>query len=81
MTNSLIATILYGVLFSGIQYYEYTVAPFSINDSIFGSLFFLLTGFHGCHILIGSIFLIVCLLRHFKYHFTSTHHVGFEAAI
>ena len=80
MTNSMMATIGYGVFFTCIQYYEYTVAPFSINDSIFGSLFFMLTGFHGLHVLVGSIMLIVCLVRHLKYHFTNTHHVGFEAA-
>jgi len=80
VTNSLLATIGYGLFFSSIQYYEYAVAPFSINDSIYGSLFFMLTGFHGLHVLIGTIFLIVCLLRHLKYHFTTSHHVGFEAA-
>jgi cytochrome c oxidase subunit 3 len=56
------------------------VAPFSINDTSFGSLFFVLTGFHGIHVLIGTIFLIICLIRHLDYHFTSYHHVGFEAA-
>jgi cytochrome c oxidase subunit 3 len=81
MSNSLWATIGYGMLFTCIQYYEYTVAPFSLNDGIFGSLFFVLTGFHGLHVLVGSIFLAVCLLRHINYHFTSNHHVGFEAAI
>jgi heme/copper-type cytochrome/quinol oxidase subunit 3 len=81
MSNSLWATIGYGTLFTCIQYYEYTVAPFSLNDGIFGSLFFVLTGFHGLHVLVGSIFLAVCLLRHINYHFTSNHHVGFEAAI
>jgi len=81
MTNGLLATIGYGILFTSIQYYEYTVAAFSINDSIFGSLFFMLTGFHGIHVLVGTIFLIICLLRHFKLHFTINHHVGFECAI
>lgn len=47
--NSLVATILYGIIFTFVQGYEYNVAPFSINDGIFGSLFFLLTGFHGFH--------------------------------
>jgi heme/copper-type cytochrome/quinol oxidase subunit 3 len=48
-TNGLVATITYGVIFTCIQAYEYNVAPFSINDGIFGSLFFMLTGFHGIH--------------------------------
>jgi heme/copper-type cytochrome/quinol oxidase subunit 3 len=59
----ILSTVLYGLLFSLIQYYEYLEAPFNINDSIYGSLFFLLTGFHGAHVLVGSIFLFVCLLR------------------
>lgn len=80
ITDSLIATIVYGLFFTSIQYYEYAVGPFSINDSSFGSLFFMLTGFHGIHVLIGTIFLIVCLFRHLNYHFTDYHHVGFEAA-
>lgn len=81
MTKGLYATIMYGLLFTSIQYYEYTVAPFSINDSLFGSLFFMLTGFHGLHVLVGTIFLIVCLIRHLKLHFTINHHVGLEASI
>ena len=48
-TNGLIATIIYGLIFTVVQAYEYNVAPFSINDGIFGSLFFMLTGFHGFH--------------------------------
>jgi heme/copper-type cytochrome/quinol oxidase subunit 3 len=45
----LVATITYGVIFTFVQAYEYNVAPFSINDGVFGSLFFMLTGFHGFH--------------------------------
>jgi heme/copper-type cytochrome/quinol oxidase subunit 3 len=80
-TNGLIATISYGVIFTFIQSYEYIIAPFSINDGIFGSLFFMLTGFHGIHVLVGSIFLLVCLHRQLKYHFTRRQHVGLECAI
>ena len=79
--NGLIFTILYGIIFIFVQAYEYSVAPFSINDGIFGSLFFMLTGFHGFHILVGTIFLIVCLYRQINYHFTRRHHVGLEASI
>jgi len=81
VTISLIATIAYGVLFSLIQFYEYNVAPFCINDSIYGTLFFVLTGFHGLHIVVGSIILVVCLIRHINYHFTTTQHVGLECGI
>jgi cytochrome c oxidase subunit 3 len=80
MTNGLAVTILYGIIFTGIQYYEYCTAPFSVNDSVSGTLFFLLTGFHGFHVLVGSIFLIICLFRHYNYHFSTNHHMGFECA-
>lgn len=81
VTLGIIATVLYGAVFSAIQYYEYVEAPFNINDGIYGSLFFMLTGFHGFHVAVGSIFLFVCLIRHINYHFTATQHIGFEAAI
>jgi cytochrome c oxidase subunit 3 len=78
--NYLIITIFYGVIFTFFQAYEYISAPFDISDGIFGSTFYLLTGFHGFHVLIGTIFLIVCLYRQLMYHFTRTSHVGFECA-
>lgn len=74
-------TVLYGFLFTIIQGYEYCYSDFSMNDGIFGSLFFLLTGFHGLHVFIGAIFLSVCLYRQVQYHFTRQHHVGLEAGI
>jgi cytochrome c oxidase subunit 3 len=61
-----------------LQGYEYTVAPFNISDSVYGSVFYMTTGLHGSHVMIGTIFLTVCLYRHISYHFTRTHHVGFE---
>lgn len=73
-------TIVYGSIFTIVQGYEYTVAPFSLNDGIFGSLFFLLTGFHGLHVFIGSLFLFICLVRHLQYHFLVNQHIGFECA-
>lgn len=73
-------TVLLGAIFTALQVYEYIEAPFNISDGIYGTTFFMATGFHGAHVLIGSIFLFVCLIRLIKYHFTSTHHVGFEAA-
>jgi len=77
----LIITICWGVLFTGCQYIEYIDAPFSIRDNVYGSIFFLLTGFHGAHVLIGTAFLFVCLIRHINYHFLDTQHIGLEAAI
>jgi cytochrome c oxidase subunit 3 len=73
-------TIILGLLFTVMQVYEYVTAPFSISDGIYGSTFFVSTGFHGLHVLVGTIFLIVALFRHFYYHFTKTHHIGFETA-
>ena len=73
-------TILLGFYFTALQAIEYHEAPFSIADSVYGSTFFVATGFHGLHVNIGSTFLTVCLLRLIKFHFTSDHHFGFEAA-
>lgn len=76
----LFCTVLLGLLFTVIQGYEYVTAPFSISDGIYGSVFFVTTGFHGLHVIIGTIYLIVGLGRHYCYHFTKEHHVGFETA-
>jgi cytochrome c oxidase subunit 3 len=77
----LLVTIILAVIFTGLQGFEYYNAPFTISDGVFGSTFFMSTGFHGFHVLIGAIFLTVCLCRMVAYHFTETHHNGFEAAI
>lgn len=76
----LIITVILGFYFSILQAYEYAEAPFSISDSVYGSSFFIATGFHGLHVIIGSSFLIVCLIRQWKNHFSINHHFGFEAA-
>ena len=81
VTVALTATILYGILFTLLQLHEYKAAPFSINDSVYGSIFYLTTGFHGFHVLIGTLFLAVCLIRHIFYHFNTNIHVGLEMAI
>nr|YP_009349221.1 cytochrome c oxidase subunit III [Ninox strenua]APZ75573.1 cytochrome c oxidase subunit III [Ninox strenua] len=79
-THALTFTILLGFYFTALQATEYYEAPFSIADGIYGSTFFVATGFHGLHVIIGSSFLSVCLLRLTKFHFTPHHHFGFEAA-
>jgi len=76
----LLITILLGIYFTILQAYEYIEASFSIADSVYGSSFFIATGFHGIHVLIGTTFLLICLIRHSNYHFSSNHHFGFEAA-
>jgi cytochrome c oxidase subunit 3 len=73
-------TIGLGILFTLLQLIEYIHAEFSINSGIYGSIFFIATGFHGFHVLVGTCFLIVCLYRQTVFHFTKEHHVGFEAA-
>jgi len=73
-------TIALGVLFTCIQAYEYAVAPFAFGENTYGSAFYMATGFHGFHVLVGTIFLIVCLVRTYKGHFTPRQHFGFEAA-
>nr|UBD07296.1 cytochrome c oxidase subunit III [Synapturanus sp. INPA-H29574] len=79
-TQTLTMTILLGLYFTMLQAMEYYEASFTIADSIYGSTFFVATGFHGLHVIIGSIFLFTCLMRLTLLHFTSQHHFGFEAA-
>lgn len=77
----LFLTILLGLYFTDLQATEYYEAFFTISDSMYGSTFFLTTGAHGAHVLIGSSFLLVCLLRLLIHEFTTCHHFGFEAAV
>jgi len=76
----LVCTVLLGLSFTGVQAYEYLHAPFSFAGSIYGSTFFMATGFHGAHVIIGTIFLAVCLLRAVRGDFTPKQHFGLEAA-
>uniref|UniRef100_A0AAU8G680 Cytochrome c oxidase subunit 3 n=1 Tax=Colposcenia aliena TaxID=3101724 RepID=A0AAU8G680_9HEMI len=79
--NSLILTIILGLYFSMLQMFEYMTSPFSISDSVYGSSFFLTTGFHGVHVIVGTMFLIHCFNRMVKLHFNNYHHIGMELAI
>ncbi len=76
----LICTILLGVTFTCVQAYEYSHAHFAYSGNIYGATFFMATGFHGAHVIIGTIFLIVCLLRAVAGQFTPKQHLGFEFA-
>lgn len=78
--QALILTIVLGFYFTFLQGIEYKETPFTIADGVYGSTFFIATGFHGLHVIIGSLFLAVCLMRQALFHFTSDHHFGFEAA-
>nr|YP_009408790.1 cytochrome c oxidase subunit III [Eurycea cirrigera]ASK85748.1 cytochrome c oxidase subunit III [Eurycea cirrigera] len=79
-TQALSLTVILGLYFTTLQAMEYYEAPFTIADGVYGSTFFVATGFHGLHVIIGSLFLLVCLLRQINFHFTLNHHFGFEAA-
>lgn len=76
-----LVTILLAIIFTALQGYEYLEAPFTITDSVFGSAFFSATGLHGLHIIVGTTFLIVGLFRILNSHFSTKHHLGYEAGI
>jgi len=78
--QGLLFTVLLGIYFSILQGYEYIESSFTISDATYGSTFFIATGFHGIHVIIGTTFLLTCLLRHISNHYSSIHHFGFEAA-
>lgn len=78
--TALILTVALGGYFTVLQAYEYMETSFTIADSVFGSVFFVATGFHGVHVIIGTIFLCVGLGRLISNTLTRDHHVGFEAA-
>nr|YP_010352896.1 cytochrome c oxidase subunit III [Pseudotibiozus cerasopus]UOF70236.1 cytochrome c oxidase subunit III [Pseudotibiozus cerasopus] len=79
-SQALVITVMLGLYFTALQAFEYIEAPFTIADSVYGSTFFMATGFHGLHVIIGTSFLTVCLLRHILFHYSPHHHFGFEAA-
>lgn len=76
----LICTVILGALFTCVQAYEYAHAGFTFSENIYGATFFMATGFHGFHVLVGTIFLAVCLFRALAGHFKPEQHFGFEAA-
>nr|AYR06627.1 cytochrome c oxidase subunit III [Renouxia sp.] len=76
----LILTVILAIIFTSLQAFEYGMASFRLSDGIYGSTFYMATGFHGFHVLIGTIFLSVCLIRLIQYQMTQQHHFGFEAA-
>ncbi|MDC0033376.1 cytochrome c oxidase subunit 3 [Alphaproteobacteria bacterium] len=73
-------TILLGLAFTGIQAYEFGQAAFDFKDGIYSTTFYMATGFHGFHVIVGTIFLIVCFFRAKNNHFKAEQHFGFEAA-
>lgn len=79
-TQRLTITVILGIYFTILQAIEYLEATFTIADSSYGSTFFAATGFHGLHVIIGTLFLITCIKRQQNCHFSNAHHFGFEAA-
>ena len=77
----LVVTVILGIIFTALQGMEYYEAPFTIADSVYGSTFYVATGFHGLHVIIGTTFLIVSLVRIVEHQLTKHHHNGYEASI
>jgi cytochrome c oxidase subunit III len=77
---TLVMTIFLGLLFSFFQLVEYINSPFGLSDRVFGSVFFMSTGFHGAHVIIGSIFLLIRFVKRSMIIRTSNHMVGFECS-
>ncbi|NOX41477.1 MAG: cytochrome c oxidase subunit 3 [Alphaproteobacteria bacterium] len=80
LVRGLVLAIALGIMFTVFQAFEYSEAAFGFAGNIYGSTFFMATGFHGFHVIIGTIFLSVCLIRALNGHFTPKNHLGFEAA-
>lgn len=78
---ALIFTLVLAVIFTCLQGFEYVNAPFNISDGVYGSCFYMATGFHGFHVFIGTIALFVSFIRIILNHYTNHHHFGFESAI
>ena len=77
---SLGLTIMLATIFTAFQAYEYNMADFRLSDGVYGSTFYMATGFHGFHVLIGTISLVVCFIRLLQYQLTQEHHFGFESS-
>jgi len=79
--NGLIITVILGLIFTALQAMEYIETTFTIADSVYGTTFFVATGFHGAHVIIGTLFLLVALIRIINHQLTKHHHNGYEASI
>jgi cytochrome c oxidase subunit 3 len=79
--DGVILTIILAIIFTALQYFEYSEAAFSMSDGVYGSAFYASTGLHGFHVIIGTIFITVALFRIINYQLTTKHHNGFESSI
>ena len=73
-------TTFLGALFTALQFAEYFSCPFALSDSVYGGTFYVATGFHGVHVIIGTLFICVIWARHLLSHFSVHRHFGFEAS-
>jgi cytochrome c oxidase subunit 3 len=80
LIQGLTLTVILGLAFTSLQAYEYAHAAFGFRQNVYSSTFFMATGFHGFHVIVGTCFLLVCLIRAIKGQFTPERHFGFEAA-
>ncbi|MBC7522428.1 MAG: cytochrome c oxidase subunit 3 [Sandarakinorhabdus sp.] len=80
LKQGLLLTIILGMIFTSVQAFEYYHAEIAFSGNIYGSTFYMATGFHGFHVVVGTIFLMVCLARANRGDFTPQQHFGFEAA-
>lgn len=78
---SLLVTVLLGAVFTSLQLFEYLAASFTFACSSFSSVYFIGTGFHGLHVLIGSLLLLICLLRFSNIYIRVGHRAGFECSV
>lgn len=74
-------TIILAFIFTALQGLEYHESSFSFADSVYGTVFFASTGLHGIHVIVGTLFILIGLIRIIKYHFTDSHLLGLESAI
>jgi cytochrome c oxidase subunit 3 len=77
----LIITIFLGILFFFFQFFEYLDSRFNFDDSIYACTFFMLTGLHGCHVIVGISFIFVCSVRLLLNHYSNSHYLGFVFSI
>ena len=78
--TSLVITLIFATVFTLFQLFEYTSASFTISDGVYGSTFYMLTGLHGMHVIVGTLFLLVALVRIMRHHYTQSVHIGYECA-
>ncbi len=78
---NMILTVIFGLFFTYIQFNEYLLGEFTLSDSVYGSVFYMTTGLHALHVIVGTLFLIICTIRIYLDQFTTEHHLGYEFSI